>query len=251
MMLGSVIIFMAIATVSCRNDIAGQDDVIYGTILEVAGDGTTSINEANLKSALLEVPSISDEELTILIHMKEEEKLAHDVYTALYQKWGSRIFLNISAAENNHMNAVILLLETYSFDNAAIGEAGRFDLEEIQTLYNDLVAKGSVSVEEAYKVGALIEEMDIADLEEAIAAVSNENIILVFENLLKGSRNHLRAFDRQLTRLNIEYTPVYIGQEVYDQIVSTPFETGGIYPLNGNRKQNRQRGNGPRGQGIG
>ena len=86
------------------------------------------------------------------------------------------------------------------------------------------------------ETGALIEELDIKDLEEYLEVVENENIKMVFENLLKGSRNHLRAFNRQLENLGVEIHPVYITQEEYDQIVSTPNETG-----NGNQAGNQQR----------
>ncbi len=138
--------------------------------------------------------------------MKEEEKLARDVYTVLYQKWGSRIFYNISQAEEKHMDAVILLLKYYGSADTLVEDTGIFTRPEFQTLYNDLVSAGSASVEDAFKTGALIEEMDIKDLTDNLEFVTNENIILVFENLLKGSRNHLRAFIRQLASL--EY-PIY------------------------------------------
>ena len=99
------------------------------------------------------------------------------------------------------------------------------------------MAKGSVSIEEAWKVGALIEEMDITDLTGYLIEVTNENIIMVFENLQKGSRNHLRAFNRQLVTLGLTYTPVYLSQDEYNLIVSSPNETGKLYQMNRNGRQ--------------
>lgn len=231
---------------SCQKDDINAENAQYASVLAVSGDGTTSVIEANLKSALIETSDLTDSELASLLKMKEEEKLARDVYAVLAKKWGSQIFTNISAAENNHLNAIVLLLKNYGSTETSIGQAGIFTDAAVQTLYNDLVAKASVSIAEAYKIGALIEEMDIKDLTEALSGTTNENVTLVFENLLKGSRNHLRAFNRQLTTLGIVYTPVYISQADYDLIVSSSMEKGKQYRMNG---QGNGQGKGKKGQG--
>lgn len=196
-------------------------------------------NEINLKSTMVETTPLNDSELAILLQMKDEEKLAHDVYTVLYEKWASQVFSRISVAEDRHLNAVITFLKYYESADTLVGEPGVFSNVEIQTLYNELIIKGSVSVEEAMMTGALIEEMDIKDLKEALDVVTNENIIRVFENLLKGSRNHLRAFYHQLTKLGLVYIPVYISQEEYDAIVNSPMEQGNKYGIQNNNKQHR------------
>ena len=233
---------------SCQKDDMNAGNVQYASVLSVSEDGTTSVIEANLKSALIETSDLTESELASLLKMKEEEKLARDVYTVLAQKWGSQVFTNISTAENNHLNAIVLLLSNYGSTETSIGETGIFADAAVQTLYNDLVAKASVSIDEAYKTGALIEEMDIKDLTEALSSTTNENVTLVFENLLKGSRNHLRAFNRQLTTLGIVYTPVYISQADYDLIVSSSMEKGKQYRMNG---QGNGQGKGKKGQGNG
>jgi len=227
--------------VSCDKEPLGfENEEEYVSILAVDDNGTTSVIESNLKSVLLETPVISDEELNLLLEMKEEEKLAHDVYSALYENWGSRIFSNISLAEERHVNAIIRLLQYYGSADTLIGETGVFAIDKFQTLYNDLVATGSVSLEEAFKTGVLIEEMDIKDLTEALKAVSNDNIILVFENLLKASRNHLRAFSREITKLGITYVPTYISQEDFNQFINSPMEYGKKYRVNWKEGQNCQ-----------
>ncbi len=235
---------------SCQKDNMNAESAQYASVLSVSADGTTSVIEANLKSALITTSDLTDSELASLLKMKEEEKLARDVYTALAQKWGSAVFTNISAAESNHLNAIVLLLTNYGSTDTSIGEAGIFTDPVVQALYNDLVAKASVSVEEAYKTGALIEEMDINDLDEALTTTTNENVTLVFDNLLKGSRNHLRAFNLQLTTLGIIYTPVYISQTDYDQIVNSSMEKGKQYRMNGQGNgQSNSNGKGGNGQG--
>jgi hypothetical protein len=233
LVISSIVVASLFVTSSCQKDDMNFENEQYASILAVSGDGTTSVIEANLKSALVETSDLTDSEMASLLKMKEEEKLARDVYTVLYQKWGSKIFSNISAAENNHLNAVVLLLTTYGVADVSTGEAGVFEDIAVQTLYNDLVAKATVSIEEAYKTGALIEEMDIKDLIESLSTTTNGNVILLFDNLLKGSRNHLRAFNRQLTTLGIVYTPIYISQTDYDLIINSSMEKGNQYRMNG------------------
>jgi hypothetical protein len=238
---------------SCQKEGINAENVQYASILAVSSDGTTAVIEDNLKSALIETPDLTGSELASLLKMKEEEKLARDVYAVLAQKWGSQVFTNISAAENNHLNAIVLLLTNYGSTETSIGEAGIFTDAAVQVLYTDLVAKASASIEEAYKTGALIEDMDIKDLTEALSSTTNENVTLVLGNLMKGSRNHLRAFNRQLTTMGIVYTPVYISQTDYDRIVSSVMEQGNQYRKNGqgNGKGNKGgKGQGSKGNGT-
>jgi hypothetical protein len=231
---------------SCQKDDMNFENDEYASVLAVSDDGTTSLIEANLKSALVITAPLSESELASLFKMKEEERLARDVYSVLYMKWGNQIFSNISAAENNHLNAIVLLLTSYGVTDTSTGKAGVFSDAAVQSLYNDLIAKATVSIEEAYKAGTLIEEMDIKDLSESLSNTTNENVILVFENLMKGSRNHLRAFNRQLTTLGIVYIPIYIGQADYDQIISSAMEKGKQYRKNG---QGNGQGKGKNGKG--
>ncbi len=248
------VLFASVMTISsCQKENMNGENAQYASLLNVSADGTTSVIENNLKSALIATSALTDSELASLLKMKEEEKLARDVYAALYQKWGTTIFSNITTAESNHLNAIVLLLTNYGGD-ASIGEPGIFTNTEVQALYTKLVADGSAVIEEAYKTGALIEEMDINDLNLSLAGVTNANVNMVFENLLKGSRNHLRAFNRQLTALGIVYTPVYLSQADYDLIVNSSMEQGKQYRMNGNGQGNGngkgQKGNGNQGSGT-
>jgi hypothetical protein len=218
---------------SCQKDMLNSDNVQYASVLDVASDGTSTVISQNMQSAFVETSILTDKEVASLQKMKEEEKLARDVYSALYQKWGSQVFSRISLAENNHLNAIINLLKYYGEADTLVEETGIFTDANVQSLYNDLLKQGSVSIEDGYKTGALIEEMDIKDLKDAIAETANTNIVLVYENLERGSRNHLRAFNKQLSSLGIVHTPVYITQADYDQIVSSSMEKGKQYKMKG------------------
>ena len=109
--LGSFMTSLLFGMSSCTKDKNGQADLMTANVLEVAADGTTLFVQAGLGSILQEELSFNESELDILMHMKEEEKLARDVYTVLYEKWGTMIFSNISRAEETHMNAVLYLMK--------------------------------------------------------------------------------------------------------------------------------------------
>jgi len=170
---------------------------------------------------------LSEEEIKGMLFMREEEKLAHDVYTYLYSKWGLRPFQNIAESESRHMNAMLNLLKKYNLeDPAANTGAGEFLNEELQALYNTLIAKGEKSLEEALRVGALIEETDIRDIKRELDLVNNEDIKMVYENLMRGSENHLRAFVRNINKRGSNYEPLYLDQALYNKIINSPMQRG-------------------------
>ncbi len=184
--------------------------------------------------ASLPLEDLSEAELDSLIKMRQEEKLARDVYLSLQLQWGARIFANIARAEQQHMDMVALLLERYGIEDPAADDTiGVFSDENFEALYTQLVEAGNASYQDALIVGATIEDLDIFDLEEALQDVDNADIAMVYNNLDKGSRNHLRAFASQLTVLGIPYNPQYIGVEEYEQIVGSEWERGTILDENG------------------
>ena len=175
----------------------------------------------------LPVEPLSDNESAAIIFMREEEKLARDVYLYLYDLWGSQIFINIANSEQMHTDAVLRLIQKYDLADPSLGKLeGEFTDPIFLGLYDMLIAQGTPSLMDALIVGATIEDLDIFDLHRVMTDVDNQDITLVFEMLLKGSRNHMRAFSSQLDGMNVVYTPIYISQEEYDSIINSPKETG-------------------------
>ena len=145
----------------------------------------------------------------------------------MYELWQLPVFYNISLAEQRHMNSVEVLVEKYALaDPVSDPTAGVFSDPDFQTLYDTLVAQGSASAIDALYVGATIEDMDIADLEELLTVVDNTDITIVYENLCKGSRNHLRAFAYLLSLQGETYEAQYITAEELGAIITSPRETG-------------------------
>ena len=132
--------------------------------------------------------------------MLEEEKLARDVYEFLDDQWNLRVFNNIKQSEQQHMDMVEYLLNTYKVSYDLSDERGVFYNEKLQNLYNDLIEKGSKSEYDALEVGKTIEIVDIEDLENAVNQTTNSEIRDVYSRLIFASNNHLRAFERNLSR---------------------------------------------------
>jgi len=167
---------------------------------------------------------LTAEEKEGILLMREEEKLAHDVYKLLYEKWNLPIFNNISRSEARHIDAVGFLIERYGLKDPAINVPGKFHNNELHELYKNLTEKGSKSLVAALEVGAFIEEVDIKDLQELINQTSNETIKTIYGNLLWASGNHLRAFTGQLAFRNKPYSPVILGEGEYEEIISSPHQ---------------------------
>ncbi|NTU64777.1 MAG: DUF2202 domain-containing protein, partial [Chloroflexi bacterium] len=177
-----------------------------------------SVLSALVLSVLVVSPAVaatsplSADEIAGLQFMREEEKLARDVYLTLYQKWGLTTFNHIANSEATHMASIKTLLDRYGIADPAAGKPiGVFINPELQTLYNQLIAQGSQSPAAALKVGGAIEEIDIRDLQVRGAGTSYADIQSVYNSLLNGSYNHLRAFTSVLkTRTGEVYQPQYL-----------------------------------------
>ena len=189
----------------------------------------TPVKNTQISKIINDIPKkeLDSVEITGILQMREEEKLARDVYQYLYEKWNLPIFSNIAKAEATHMKAVGLLISRYNLKDPIKSDIpGKYTSTEIQKLYNDLTSEGSKSLIDALKIGATIEDLDIKDLEEFISKTDNDDIKIVFQNLNKGSRNHLRAFYSQLKKNGADYKAQFISENHLLKIVNSSRERG-------------------------
>ena len=204
------------------------------------GNGTGTGGSAQLTT--IPASDLSAEEAASLLFMREEEKLARDVYNQLFTLWGLPTFQNIAASEQTHMDQIKLLMDRYALADPAL-DPGKFTDANLQALYDQLIAQGSLSIADAIKVGATIEEVDIVDLQTRFTQTDNADIQLVYNNLMKGSFNHLQAFANILTQQTGEiYQPQYLSADQYQVIISS---------TNGNGNQGGNGSQGANGQGNG
>ncbi len=192
--------------------------------------GYTQVNLGICQNNINNLPSeaLSTEEEAGILFMREEEKMARDFYLNMYQKWNALIFNNISASEETHFAAMLMLINKYGLtDPAANNAVGEFTDTTLQGLYTDLIAQGETSLAEALSAGAVIEEVDILDLENQLDnLVDNQDLTLVYTNLLAASKNHLKAAVKNLQTQGVTYVPLYLTQEAYDDIINSDWDHG-------------------------
>jgi len=196
------------------------------------GPGKPCADEAGLccmSAFLAETPAqpLTHAERENLLFMREEEKMARDVYLAMEARWNLRIFANIAEAEQRHADMTAMLLARHGLeDPAANRPAGEFANEAIQALYDQFIADGETSLTDALQVGARIEDRDIYDLQTMIAQTEKPDLRTLCQNLMKASRNHLRAFYRQLERQDETFDGVMLTAAQITAIVTAPHERG-------------------------
>lgn len=186
-------------------------------------ENTYPQNLESVKSYIYSLPyqNLSAEEIQGLLYMREEEKLARDVYLYAYDLWGFQIFDKISQSEQFHTDMVGILIEKYNLTDPYVSTPGVYKNETIQKLYYNLTSRVKQSSTEALIVGANIEELDIVDIQNWLNKTDNQDIQYVYNMLINGSENHLRAFVRNLSNLGITYHPVYLSEEEYEKIINS------------------------------
>jgi hypothetical protein len=195
------------------------------------------------------VVDLSIEAREELIRMRQEEKLARDVYVALGDQWGADVFA-ITNAEQRHLDAMKKMLDRFGMQDPIVDDSrGVFADQAFTDLYNELIERGSASLLDALKVGAKIEELDLIDLRAAGQGVGDPVLKMVYENLERATRNHLRMFAVQIRENNGTYVAEHLTQKEFDTIAASDFEPGGR-SMQGRRWRGVGQGNGA-GRGLG
>lgn len=166
--------------------------------LSAGNDNLSPAGNVSL-SATQSVPSLDEQAIANLQFMREEEKLARDVYLTLADLWNQRVFATIASSEQRHMDSMAALLVRFEIEDPVKDhEIGVFTNPLFTALYDDLVEQGSTSLADAFLVGITIEELDIEDIRNQTTYLQDSSIVRVYDNLLRGSLNHLATFERQL-----------------------------------------------------
>jgi len=187
------------------------------TMLTACSDDNDNITEDTKDQTL------SETNKDALLFMLEEEKLARDTYTYIDNLWSINQFANIQKSEQTHMDAIENLLIQNNIEYN-IKPAGKFSNQTLQNFYNQFEIDATVSKANAMQIGATIEDLDIKDLQDYLDETTHLDLIAVFENLLCGSRNHLRSFVSGIEKGGNTYTPQFITEENYNAIISSSQE---------------------------
>ena len=145
---------------------------------------------------------LTQTELENLNYLRDEEKLAYDVYQTLGDKWAINAFQNISNSEERHQSKVVSLLNAYGHeDMSGKLELGKFANKDIENFFNTLTSEGNKSLIDALYVGATIEVLDIKDIDNMMTETKKPDVLAVLQILKSGSENHLSAFKRQIEKI--------------------------------------------------
>lgn len=176
------------------------------------------------------VTTLTEAELETLLFTREEEKLAQDVYRYAFQKYGTAIFQNIASSETSHAQAILTIMNKYNVLDPLNGSTvqGQFSNPILSQLYQDLTARVDISLASAMEVGLFIEDLDIFDLDQAIAETLKTDLIAVYQNLRCGSTNHMRSFENQASGLGVNYIPEFITLNDYTGIINSSAVKCGI-----------------------
>lgn len=212
-----ILVLFSVALSACQSS----------TAMTNLSSGSAAMN-TDKKTSNHELVSSSLDKETVqgLLLMYEEEKLARDVYAVLYEKWQIPSFDRIGQTEVRHNGAIKTLLERYQIGYPNLLPQGQFKDTQLQTAYDQLIAQGLQSPNEALRVGAYVEELDIDDLKRLTTLDLPDDIKNTYDWLLLGSRNHLRAFNNGLLQRGIEYVPQILSEKDFDAIVNSPKERG-------------------------
>ncbi|WP_372986766.1 DUF2202 domain-containing protein [Marinobacter sp.] len=195
----------------------GKQDMMLAEATETSSTDTSSTD-----TVVVDDSGLTEIETDDLKYMREEEKLARDVYLTLDQSWGqqTQVFAKIALSEETHTSTVDYLLDKFGVEDPVVNDTiGVFTNQELQALYNELVAKGKTSFVNALYVGALIEEKDMRDILAAINQTDERPIIIAYSNLLDGSKSHLRAFVSVIEAQGLTYEAQLLDPEEVELIL--------------------------------
>ncbi len=208
-----VLAVASLVIASCSESVNGIDEAMNSNLDEKSAEVAALCGTCDFSETLNEA------EIAGLMEMREEEKLARQVYIFMYEKYERRVFNNISKSENAHTSAVLHLIDGFGLTDPTLATDTEFSNPLFTELYAQLTAKGSESLIEALKVGAFIEEFDINDLQNLIETTENPTVKRVYGNLLRASKIHLKAFTNSLKVQGATYTPTVISVEEYNEIL--------------------------------
>lgn len=222
-----ILLCIMITMTQCSSDDAFFSDSI--TMLEVDGEqGFSRIHLSYADIIIHNLPAqiLSDKEIKGLQYLREAEKLASDFYDVMSDQWNDPILNNLGSAESTHFGSFIFLLHKYDLeDPTAFNNTGIYMNTSIQVFYNSLIARGNMSMLDAYTASGRLGESEIVLLRDQLdRIVNNEDMRILYRSLITAARNHLRVIAAQHARLGTPYQPVILSQVDYFEIINSDFE---------------------------
>jgi len=209
----STILLSTVAMVGCMGNGQGR---MSGTSTQTT-TATTSLPTTSSAPVYNTTNTINSNSAiqSSLSYMYDEERLAKEIYLAIYNRQPVKQLTNIASnAEGKHIDAVRDLAQRYGVATP-YQQAGRYQSHHIQDLYNKLYAKGIRSQKDALEVGCIVEVVDVNDLNKFMNEAQRANaqdVLETYDYLRKGSYNHYWAFDKGLKQMGVSNGCCSLGQ---------------------------------------
>lgn len=176
---------------------------------------------------------------SIVLYLIEQEKLAHDLYSVLDTIWVTEIFNRLSGDERNHMEklnavAVDFMMVVPNHFNEYL--PGQYINENLRHLYHDLLLDANLSLEDAYRTCANLEERKILDLRAALKQPNFELETLTYKALLIGAEDNFKLFLRALLEMNAGYQPIHFSNSEFEALTKNFMSDDAWRVLNTNQK---------------
>ncbi len=167
-------------------------------------------------------PQITETEAGDLQLLREEEKLARD----LFRDWSDRseLFGAVAHSKQLHFEIVGALLQRHQVTDRTLGGEGLYVFPQLQTLHQELLARGGSTELEALAAGAELHERDLVGLEEAAGRSQLEDVRASLAEIQRGARNHLRGCVEELALQGVDYAPRLLSPEAFAAIINSPRE---------------------------
>jgi hypothetical protein len=184
-------------------------------------DSKSEGHSYNVDFSLYELSNLTKDEILEIKHMREEEKLARDVYRTLSKTTNSRVFNNIPVSEQKHMDVFYQLIVRYNLEDPVKDETkiGIYTDKSFTKLYNDLIKKGQKSDRDAYEVGAMVEDINMFNLIKYGKKTDKADLKLAYSTLLTQSKNHMTAFIKNLKKEGGTFKPTYLSQKQFEDSI--------------------------------
>ena len=195
------------------SDASIKHDVAYGEGILTLNDEQKTVSPTTTAAAL------SLRETQGILFIWEEEKTGRDLYTAFYEKDNQSIFLNLVRSEQSHMDQAKAIIDKYGLQDRILDEPGVFRNQTLREIYDRLLTQGLNSDQDALRAAATFEEISIVDLTKELAATQAEDVRVVYEGLLAGSRKHLRSYVNELQAQGMQYAPVYLSRSEFEETI--------------------------------
>jgi hypothetical protein len=183
------------------------------------GEGIITLTGEQTMPPAIGVAALSTHEKEGLSFIWEEEKMARDLYTSLYEKDKLSIFSDLARSEQSHMDQARAIIDKYALTIPEKDEQGVFQNKTLQKIHDELLAKGLSSDQEALNAAATFEEISIMDLEKELNATHAKDVMAMYQGLLAGSQKHLRSYVTELKDRGINYDPRYLAKDEFEKIV--------------------------------